>query len=658
MAKTSWTIEDSAATYNLKGWGLKHFGINEDGNLVVYPRRTPDRTIDIKRVVDDVVSRGIKLPVLVRFQDVLRHRVEQLNRAFAEAISEFKYGARYMGVYPIKVNQLREVVEEILDAGEPFQYGLEAGSKGELMAVIAMNGAENLTVVNGYKDESVMRLAAVGLKMGKKVIVVVEKLNELAALVKTCKEMGVRPLIGLRCRLQTQGSGKWRGSTGDAAKFGLTTPDILRAVQDIKSEGLCDCVKLLHFHIGSQITDIQAVKDAVKEGARMYAKLRKMGLALEYVDCGGGLGVDYDGTHTTGLHSMNYTLREYVSGVVYTMHEVCKQEKVPEPNIVTESGRSIVAHHSLLVVNVFGSIEAGSSAVGIEPVADEHEVVREMRDTLEGLSPRNIEEAYHDAQQRREEAYSMFKLGYLSMEERAKVESIYWRTCLEIQRLLPRAKFVSDELAEMTKSLTDQYLCNFSLFQSVPDAWAIGQVFPVMPLHRLTEEPTRPATLVDITCDSDGKISQYVGKRNVSSSIQMHPLNEDPYYLAVFLVGAYQASMGDIHNLFGRVNEVHVFEDAEEPGGYYVEEVIHGQTVRDVLASIQYSEFELARMVKSAIDVQVKAGNLKPREGVDLLNQYEAVMQEYTYIDHEVSTKPEPAAHAKAHPPVPAAHAV
>lgn len=639
MAKT-WTIEDSAQTYNLKGWGLKHFGINEEGHLVVYPKRTPDRAIDIKAVVDDVMSRGIKLPVLVRFQDVLRHRVEQLNRAFADAISEFKYQGRYMGVYPIKVNQLREVVEEILDAGEPFQYGLEAGSKGELMAVIAMNGTENLTIVNGYKDESVMRLAAVGLKMGKKVIVVVEKLNELDALTKICKEMGVRPLIGLRCRLQTQGSGKWRGSTGDTAKFGLTTPELMRAIQDLKAEKLGDCVKLLHFHIGSQITDIQAVKDAVKEGSRIYAKLRKLGLGLEYVDCGGGLGVDYDGTHTTGLHSMNYTLREYVSGVVYTMQEVCKQEKVPVPNIVTESGRSIVAHHSLLVVNVFGSIQAGAAPIQFEKSPDEHEVVGEMRDIVDSLDAQNLEEVYHDAQQRREEAYSLFKLGYLSMEERAKVETLYWRACVEIQRLLPKAKFVSDELAELSKLLVDQYLCNFSLFQSVPDAWAIGQVFPVMPVHRLTEEPTRSATLVDITCDSDGKISQYVGKRSVSSSIPMHPLKGEPYYLAIFLMGAYQASMGDIHNLFGRVNEVHVFEDAEEPGGYYVEEVIHGQTVRDVLASIQYSEFELARMVKSAIDVQVKAGALKPREGVDLLNMYEAVMAEYTYIDHDAAEKP------------------
>ncbi|MBI5630127.1 MAG: biosynthetic arginine decarboxylase [Elusimicrobia bacterium] len=644
MGSKPWTIEDSANLYNLKGWGLKYFGVNEAGDLTLHPRRSPDGAIDIKKIIDDVVARGIKLPVLFRFQDVLRHRVVQLNETFQKVISESKYQGRYLGVYPIKVNQLREVVEEIVDAGEPYQFGLEAGSKGELMAVLAMNGPEALTIVNGYKDESMMRLALLGAKIGRKVIVVIEKPSELGLLIKAGKELGVRPAIGLRAKLQTQGSGKWKYSTGSAAKFGLTTPEILDAVHQIDAAGMRDCFKLLHFHIGSQVTDIQTIKDSVKEGARIYAKLANMGLKIEYLDCGGGLGVDYDGTHTAVDSSMNYNLREYVNGVVYTIQEVCKQEKVREPHIVTESGRSAVAHHSLLVVNVFGSIEAGDTPIDFKEAPGENEVVSQMREIIKGLDPKNLDESYHDGVQRRDEAFSLFKLGYLSLEDKAKIENLFWALCLEIGKMMSKAKYVPEELQEMTKMLRDQYLCNFSLFQSLPDSWAIGQLFPIMPLHRLNEEPLRRTALVDITCDSDGKISQFSCHRKAGGTLPLHSLKPgEPYYLGIFLMGAYQATMGDIHNLFGRVNEVHVFQDDEEPGGYYVEEIIQGQAVRDVLASIQYNEFELAKMIKASIDAQVKAGNIKPREGVDLLNQYEAVMAEYTYIDHNGVPAPSPA---------------
>ncbi|HVE14174.1 MAG TPA: biosynthetic arginine decarboxylase [Elusimicrobiota bacterium] len=649
MAK-NWTIEDSASLYNLKGWGLKYFGVNEQGHLVLHPRRSKEESIDIKRVLDDVLARGIKLPILLRFQDLLRHRVAILNEEFKKTIEDHKYQGRYYGVYPIKVNQLREVVEEIHDAGEPYQYGLEAGSKGELMVVLAMNGPEQLTIVNGYKDESMMKLAMVGLKLGKKVIVVIEKLSELDMLLKAAKEIGVRPLIGLRSKLETRGSGKWKTSTGHAAKFGLTTPEILAAVRRLRAEGLADCVKLLHFHIGSQVTEIQTIKDAVKEGARVYAKLRKMKVGVEYLDCGGGLGVDYDGTHTASDSSMNYTIKEYVGGVVYGIQEVCRQEKVPEPHIVTESGRSLVAHHSLLVVNIFGSIEAGSLPIELQESPDEHEVVREMRDILKGINPQNLSEAYHDAEQRKDEAFALFKLGYLELEDRAKVENLYWRLCLEAQKLMPKAKYQSEDLDEMAKTLDDQYLCNFSLFQSLPDSWAINHIFPIVPLHRLNEEPERKASMVDITCDSDGKIDQFAYGKKLKQTLPLHRLDGKPYYVGIFLMGAYQATMGDIHNLFGRVNEVHVFEDDREPGGYYVEEIIHGQTVRDVLTSIQYGEFELVKMLKASVETQVKAGKITPREGVDLLDRYEAVMQEYTYIDHlnpEPQKAPEPAAEAK-----------
>jgi len=460
-------------------------------------------------------------------------------------------------------------------------------------------------------------------------------------LLKTARQSGVRPMIGLRCKLHTEGSGRWKSSTGQSAKFGLTTPEILGAVEELKDAGMLDCAKLLHFHLGSQVTDIQTVKDAVKEGARVYAKLRGMGLDLEYVDCGGGLGVDYDGTHTAFDSSMNYNLREYVNDVVYTIQEVCAQEKVPEPHILTESGRSLVAHHSLLVVNAFGAIEAGATPVELGETPGENDVVGEMRDIIKGIDVKNLAESYHDALQRRGEALTMFKLGFLSLQDKAKIEMLYWRLALEIAKLCPKAKYVPDDLIEMTRAVKDQYFCNFSVFQSVPDSWAVGQLFPIVPLQRLGEEPVRRATLVDITCDSDGKIAQFACHRNAGGSLPLHPLKPgEPYYLAICLIGAYQSAMGDIHNLFGRVNEVHVFEDETEPGGYYVDEVLRGQDIREVLETVQYNDFELIKRVKAAIEVEVKAGSIKPREGVDLLDQYEAVMQEYTYIEHSGGEAP------------------
>ncbi len=638
----NWTVEDSANLYNLRGWSLRYFDINAEGHLTVHPRRSPELTIDVKGVVDAAIARGIRLPVLFRFQDILRHRVALLNETFRKAIADHKYQGRYFGVYPIKVNQLCEVVEEILDAGQPYQYGLEAGSKGELLAVLAMNSAQSLTILNGYKDETMMRLALMGVKLGKKIIVVIERSSEVKLLLKVAREMGVRPLIGLRCKLQTQGTGRWKYSTGHVSKFGLNTPELLGAVATLAEAGMRDCVKLLHFHIGSQVSDIQSIKDAAKEGARVYAKLRRKKLDLEYLDCGGGLGVDYDGTHTAVDSSTNYTPREYVNGIVYTIQEVCKQEGVPEPHIVTESGRSVVAHHSFMVVDAVGIIESGATPVDLPAAEKESEVVREMRDTLQEINPKNLAESYHDALQRREEAFSMFKLGYLELEEKAKVENLFWRICQEIDKLLPKAKFISEDLLEMGKTVRAQYLCNFSVFQSLPDAWAIGQLFPIMPLHRLDEEPTQRAALVDITCDSDGKIVQFACHRKTGGALPLHPLRDgEPYYVGFFLMGAYQATMGDIHNLFGRVNEVHVFEDAGEPGGYYLEEVVHGQTVRDMLTSVQYHDEELIKLMKDQIDAQVKAGAIKPREGVELLDAYEAVMGHYTYIDRNAMRVPD-----------------
>lgn len=636
-----WSIEDSLKTYNIENWGLHYFGINSKGNLTVHPKQAAAHSLDLKVIIDDIVARGIKLPVLIRFQDILRHRVIMLNEAFKKAIEENGYKGRYQGVYPIKVNQLREVVEEILDAGAPYEYGLEAGSKAELIASIAMNNNPNsLILCNGYKDYSVIKTALQGLKLGKRVIIIVEKLSELYQVMRVAKEVNVRPMIGIRSKLQTRGSGKWESSGGDFAKFGLTTPEILQAIKILKDENMTDCVKLVHFHIGSQITDIRTIKDAAKEGARVYSKLRKMGVDIEYLDVGGGLGVDYDGSRTSFNSSINYSLQEYVSDIVYTIQEVCAAEEVPEPNIVSESGRAVVAHHSVLVINVFGNIEVGATPYTLEETPEENDVVREMREVLANISPKNLLEAYHDALQRKEEAFSMFKLGFLDLEDKAKVENLFWKICLAVGKQASHQKYVPEDLQNMMKHLSNQYLCNFSLFQSAPDHWAIQHLFPITPLHRLHEEPLRQSTLVDITCDSDGKVDKFIDLKDVRDTLPLHTLNGSPYYIGMFLMGAYQDIMGDVHNLFGRVNEVHVFEDAEEPNGYYIEETIQGHTVGGILATIQYNPAELAKMVKLSIDAQVKAGVLKPREGVDLLNDYELRLNEYTYIDQMTPQAP------------------
>ncbi len=629
-----WSIEESLKTYNIENWGLSYFGINAKGNLTVNPRQNGHPTIDLKEVVDDIAARGIKLPVLIRFQDILRHRVVSINESFRNAIKEFGYKGRYQGVYPIKVNQLREVVEEILDAGASYQHGLEAGSKAELLASIAMNNnPESLILCNGYKDYSIIKTALNGIKLGKRVIIIVEKLTELIQVLKVSKEMGVRPQIGIRSKLQTKGSGKWESSGGEAAKFGLTTPEILFAIKTLKEENMVDCVKLVHYHIGSQITDIKTIKDATKEAARIYAKLRKMGVDIEFLDVGGGLGVDYDGSRTTYNSSTNYTMQEYANDVVYTVQEVCAAEEVPEPNLVSESGRAIVAHHSVLVLNVFGSIEVGSTPYSLDITDDENDVVLEMREIFSSITSKNALESYNDALARKEEAFTLFKLGFLGLEDKAKVEHLYWKICFAIGKIIPTLKYVPEELLDMTKKLSDQYLCNFSLFQSAPDYWAIGHLFPIAPIHRLNEEPSHQSSLVDITCDSDGKIDKFIDLRDVRDTLALHSINSNPYYLGMFLMGAYQDIMGDVHNLFGRVNEVHVFEDPEEESGYYIEEIIRGHSVSEILSTIQYNPSELAKMVKSTIDTQVRAGALKAREGVDLLNDYEQRLSEYTYID-------------------------
>jgi arginine decarboxylase len=631
-----WGVSDSLKLFQTENWGGQYFNINPAGNLTVHPRQGQGPGIDLTKVIDEVTAQGLELPLLVRFQDIIRHRVIQLNEAFRKAIEEANYPGVYRGVYPIKVNQMREVVEEVVDAGRAFAYGLEAGSKAELVAVLSQDlHPEALTIVNGYKDFSVMRLALMGIKLGKKVIIVLEKLSEVHSVVKIAREMGVTPMLGLRCKLNSKGSGKWEGSGGELAKFGLTTPEILYCVNYLKSEGFEDSIKLLHFHIGSQVTNIRTIKEAVKEATRFYAELYKMGCKLEYLDVGGGLGVDYDGSRTDFESSTNYSLQEYCSDVVYSIQEICANEEVSVPTIVSESGRAIAAHHSVLIVNIFGSIEVGTTPIDLPETDDEHNVVKEMRYAYQNINYKNLMESLNEAIQRKEEALSMFKLGLLTIQDRAKIEHLFWQLCRKVQQWAPDMRYIPEEVEKITKALADQYLCNFSIFQSMPDHWAIQQLFPVMPVHRLDEEPTRTATLVDITCDSDGKVCKFVDLRDVKDTLKLHALKDnEAYYIGFFLTGAYQDIMGDLHNLFGKVNEVHVFLDETEPGGYYVEEVIKGNNIASVLSWIQYSPAHIEQEVKSLIDRKVREGLIKPREGVELQNFYENVLQGYTYIDN------------------------
>jgi len=633
----TWGVSDSLKLYNIENWGDQYFSINPSGNITVHPRRGEGMGIDLMTVIEEIRANGMGFPVLIRFQDIIRHRVVALNEAFRKSIAEFNYKGRYQGVYPIKVNQMREVVEEILDAGRPYDTGLEAGSKAELAAVIAQTlTPDALVICNGYKDYAFIKTALMGLKLGKKVIIVVEKLSELYHVIAVAKELGVVPMIGIRTKLSSKGSGKWESSGGESAKFGLTTPELLHAVQVLRKEGLQDSFKLLHFHIGSQITNIKTVKIAVKEGTRIYSKLRQMGLNLEFLDVGGGMGVDYDGSRTSFQSSINYSLQEYVSDVVYSIQEVCQAEEVPEPTIVSETGRGLVAHHSVLITNLFGTIEVGATPIAMDVSPDEDDVVKEMRYLLQNLTSKNILEHFHDAVQRKEEALSMFKLGFLSLEDRARVEHLFWQICKVIHKNSAGLKYVPEEVEALKKHLADQYLSNFSVFQSMPDHWAIQQLFPIVPIHRHDEEPSRDATIVDITCDSDGKVSKFIDLRDIRDTLPLHPLKEnEPYYMGVFLMGAYQDVMGDLHNLFGRVNEVHVFLDESEPGGYYIEEVIKGDTIAGVLALNQYSATDLEKGVKAQIDSKVREGVIKPKEGVDLQNFYENVLYGYTYVDYE-----------------------
>ena len=630
---TKWTVEEAREHYNIRGWGLGYFDINAQGNIVVRPNNKSAHDIDLKVLVDEIQGKGLSLPVLIRFSDILKASITNLANAFQNSIEEYEFKGQYHGVYPIKVNQQRQVVEEVVRFGQPFNIGLEAGSKPELHAILAiLDNPEALLVCNGYKDEAFIRLALMSQKLGKKVFIVVEKLDELTLIDKVAKELGVQPNIGFRIKLVSAGQGRWSSSAGEYSKFGLNTTELMEALEIAKNKNILDCVKLIHFHLGSQITNIRRIKDSLKEVGRFYSELMKFGCNIQYIDVGGGLGVDYDGSRSTFASSTNYSVQEYAKDVVYHLLETCKAENLPHPNIISESGRAMTAHHSILVVNVLDVTSFPEWSEQIEIPEDAPEVVKEIFYVLGSISNKNLIESWHDAVHLKDEVQNKFLQGLISLADRAIAERIYWGICRKIEALSSRLKFMPDEILQLKTKLADKYFCNFSVFQSVPDSWAIDQVFPVVPLHRLNEEPTRNATLEDITCDSDGRIDTFIGThRGTENTLRVHPLQPgESYPLCIFLTGAYQEILGDLHNLFGDTNTVHV--SLNEDGSLNYEQIIEGENVTDVLDYVQFSADELAGRIDGFLIGCVQRSTVTQKEADDFLALYKDGLNGYTYL--------------------------
>jgi len=627
----AWTVRDSAELYNVDGWGRGFFSINEAGNVEVTPAGPGSPRIDLKRLVDDLRSRGLRLPMLIRFSDILKTRVEQLAGAFREAISDNDYKGRYLGVFPIKVNQARHVVEELIEYGRRTDLGLEAGSKPELLVALALqDNPEALILCNGYKDRAYIETALLAQKLGRKVIIVVDQANEVDTIIQAARDLDISPVIGVRARLSTKGAGKWVESTGDRSKFGLTAAEMVDAVDKLRDAGFLDCLQLLHFHIGSQITAIRAIKDALREASRIFVELYALGAHMRYLDCGGGLGVDYDGSQTNFHSSVNYTLQEYAADIVSQIAEACDAKHVPHPDIVTESGRALVAHHSVLVFNVLGTNEMLVGGAPQHVSESEHRIIRSLFETWQGVSRKNFQEAYHDALQLKEEATTAFNLGVLDLKGRARAEQLFYATVEKILKIVREVEYVPDDLEGLERQVSDTYYCNFSLFQSVPDHWAVRQLFPTMPIHRLDRPPSRRGVLADLTCDSDGKMDQFIDLRDVKHFLELHQPNGEPYLIACFLIGAYQEILGDLHNLFGDTDAVHVRLD--EDGSYRVEHVVEGDSVAEVLSYVQYSKQDLIARVRRATELALREGRLTPAESGRLMRRYEEALQGYTYL--------------------------
>ncbi|KGF45725.1 MAG: biosynthetic arginine decarboxylase [Prevotella bivia] len=627
-----WTIEDSKELYNINGWGTSYFGINEKGDVCVSPCK--DNTeIDLRDVMDELALRDVAPPVLLRFPDILDSRIEKTASCFDKAKKEYDFKAENFIIYPIKVNQMQPVVEEIITHGRKFNLGLEAGSKPELHAVIAVQcQSDSLIICNGYKDQSYIELALLAQKMGKRIFIVVEKLNEIEVIARAAKKLNVKPNLGIRIKLASSGSGKWAESGGDASKFGLTSSELLQALELLDNKGLHDSLKLIHFHIGSQITKIRRIQVALNEAGQYYVNLRKMGYNVEFVDCGGGLGVDYDGTRSSSSESsVNYSIQEYVNDCVYTFVDAANKNDIPHPNIITESGRSLAAHHSVLVIDVLETASLPEMPEEFEAKETDHQLVRDLYHIWDNIDKRNMLEDWHDAEQIRDEALELFSHGMVDLKTRAEIEAMYWSVCHEINSLAKTMKHVPDELRDMDKLLADKYFCNFSLFQSLPDSWAIDQLFPVVPIQRLNERPTRNATLQDITCDSDGKIANFVADGKSSHVLPIHALKRnEPYYLGVFLVGAYQEILGDMHNLFGDTNAVHI---SVKNGDYHIDQIFDGETVEEVLEYVQYNPKKLVRQLEIWVTKSVKEGKISIEEGKEFLSNYRSGLYGYTYLE-------------------------
>ncbi len=627
-----WTIEDAKELYNITGWGASYFSINEKGNIYVSPRKDKVQ-IDLREIMDELILRDITPPVLLRFPDILDNRIEKTASCFEHAKKEYNYKADNFIIYPIKVNQMRPVVEEIISHGKKFNLGLEAGSKPELHAVIAVQCQSDSPIIcNGYKDQSYIELALLAQKMGKRIFIVVEKLNEIDIIAKAAKKLDVKPHIGIRIKLASIGSGKWSESGGDASKFGLTSSELLQALNKLEQNGLHDCLRLIHFHIGSQITKIRRIQTALTEAAQYYVNLRKMGYNVDFVDCGGGLGIDYDGTRSSNSESsVNYSIQEYANDCVYTFVDIANKNKIPHPNIITESGRNIAAHHSVLIIDVLEITRLPEMPEEFEAKETDHELVRELYNIWDNLNVRNMLEDWHDAEQIRDEALELFSHGLADLKTRAEIEAMYWSVCHEINTLSKNMKHIPEELRSLDKILADKYFCNFSLFQSLPDSWAIDQLFPVIPIQRLNERPTRKATLQDITCDSDGKIANFVSEGRISKVLPVHTLKEnEAYYIGVFLVGAYQEILGDMHNLFGDTNAVHI---SVNDNSYHIDQIIDGETVDEVLEYVQYNPKKLVRQLETWVTKSVKSGKISLEEGKEFLSNYRSGLYGYTYLE-------------------------
>lgn len=630
-----WKTEDSAELYNINSWGKDYFSINQQGHLTVTPKEGGPE-IDIRDLLEELQGNDISTPVLLRFPDILNNRIAKISKCFERAAKEYAYTAQSYIIYPIKVNQMRPVVEELVNHGTNYNVGLEAGSKPELHAVLSINSDnDSMIICNGYKDESYIKLALLAQKMGRKIFLVVEKMMELRTIAELSKRMKIKPNIGIRIKLASSGSGKWEESGGDISKFGLNSSELFEALALLDKEDLRDSFKLIHFHIGSQVTNIRRIKTALKEAMQFYVQLQKMNYNIQFVDIGGGLGVNYDGTNSSiSGNSINYSIQEYVNDAIYSIVDICKKNQLPQPNLIIESGRSLAAHHSILVFEVLASTHLPEFGEEEEISENAHELVKDLYEIWDNLTNSRLLEMWHDAMQIREEALDLFNIGLVDLETRAVVERLFWSIAREVNGMANSSKHAPDELKTISRSLPDKYFCNFSLFQSLPDSWAIDQIFPVMPLDRLDEKPNRYATLQDITCDSDGKIDNFISTRNNSYHLPVHSLKEKtPYYIGVFLVGAYQEILGDLHNLFGDTNAVHI---KVKDNTYEIDKIIEGETIADVLDYVQFDPKRMARSIEVWVNRSIKQGIITPDEGREFISNYRSGLYSYTYLESSI----------------------